>query len=158
MGYYVQGNGHINIRKENEKKAYEAMCALNRRDDLKSGGSWGGGSLSSDDPRPAGSDYHPAKWFSWLDPNYPAKCESVLDVLCELGFEVIISELFRDDQVNHYRLSYDNKTGQQDLFLEAIAPFVENGMIDWTGEDHIFWRSIFENGTVKSMTGKVTYS
>jgi hypothetical protein len=47
---------------------------------------------------------------------------------------------------------YDSKVGQEDLFLEAIAPFATPGSyIEWKGEDGFRWRDEVDGGTLQSI-------
>ena len=149
MGYFANiTNQNFFVPKENFDAAYKAMCALNDRDDLKSGGSWGGDGITSDSPRPEGMTYHPAKWFSWMPANYPAVCKDFLSILKELGFEYDL-----DDSGNLGLVHYDNKTGAEGHFFEAIAPFVQDGsFIEWRGEDGGEYRWLFTNGTCSEQT------
>lgn len=154
MGYYVDvtDSGFL-LRKEDFEKAYKAMCDLNQRDDLKSGGTWTSEGLSSKDPRPEGLDYHPAKWFSWMDANYPAKCPTFESILTELGFE-----LFFNDNGDLTRVYYSNKIGSEEHFFNVIAPYIaDGGYVDWVGEDNTSWRWVFRNGKMKMLNGVMTY-
>jgi hypothetical protein len=67
MGYYVRiVNSTARIPAANLDRAYQRMCALNHtHDHVKRGGSWGGGKQT-------------AKWFSWMDADYPATCADAL--------------------------------------------------------------------------------
>ena len=110
--------------------AYWRMCDLNKNDDLKRGGSSTG-----------------EKWFSWMDANYPETCKTDLDVLVELGFDVEEG----DEGLVIY--AYDNKSGQEELFLEAISDLlrtVDNKnsslnkpFIVWRGEDDMVWKDLY---------------
>jgi hypothetical protein len=155
MGYFVTGYGTVTIKKADEPKAYKAICALNDNDDLKNGGSWGGGELTSDHPRPAGLNHHPARWFSWTKPNYPDLFATFTEVIEHLGFE--ITETSQTDETNTYELIYDSKRGQEDLFLEACAPYL-TGQIEWTGEDGARWRNLFDGKTIINQSGRIVYS
>jgi hypothetical protein len=105
MGYYTRiTESDIFISKDDFEYCYEAMCKLNDRDDLKSGGSWGAG-ISADQPRPEGLSYHPGKWFSWMDADYPDKCKTMEDILYNLGFE----NIKYDENGNLIDIWYDNK-------------------------------------------------
>jgi hypothetical protein len=128
MGYFVQTtNNDITIKKEHFVKCYEAMCALNDRDDLKSGGSYGGDGVDARSPRPEGMDHHPAKWFAWMPADYPN------------------GDLFA--------IYYDNKTGSEDHFFSAIAKYVEkDSVVDWRGEDGAEWRWLFDGVTLNVLT------
>lgn len=155
MGYYITGEGQITVRKDNLDKAYSLLCALNDADDLKRGGSFGGAGVTSNDPRPDGMSYHPARWFSWMDANYPDTTNDFYGILTMLGFDYIVDD--DDENVVVITLTYDNKMGQEDLFLNAIAPIVESGMVDWRGEDGMMWRDEFTDGVLVQKRGRVIY-
>lgn len=145
MGYYVTiTDSKFEMSKDDLPKAYKAMCDLNDHDELKYGGSYGGSDLSSNDSRPEGLDYHPARWFSWMSADYPNKCSNFEEVMTMLGIQP-----HYDAHGNVISLGYDNKTGQQDLFLEAIAPWVRDGSyIVWRGEDDSLWVDVFAKGAM----------
>lgn len=159
MGYYIyQESALIVIKKENFAACYEALCKLNDRDDLKRGGGWGG-DISSSHPRPEGLSYHPARWFSWMDADYPLTCSNFLQILQQLGFQYDIAT--EGNQIHEVALpNWDagdlcnvswngEKMGQEDLFFEAIAPWIEDdSFIEWRGEDNEMWRWLFKDGTM----------
>jgi len=159
MGYYVNiQETDIFIAKEDFENCYKAMCELNDHDEWKTGGGSGmtvnGITYSSKDPRPEGLNYHPAKWFSWMAPNYPELIHNFQSLMQEVGFDVKY-----DDSGNLIRLWYDNKTGAEGLFLYAIAKWVRDGSyIIWHGEDNVFWKNTFSNGTMYELPGEITYS
>jgi len=159
MGYYVRIDEHnFKIAKKDFKKAYEACVALNDRDDLKSGGGGSftlsnGKQMKYGDPRPKGMSYHPMKWFSWMEPNYPETCKNLKDILDALGFETDY-----DNKGNIIGLAYDSKIGDEEYFLQAIAPFVKTGsFITWVGEDDTYWKQIFNGKKMITKTGRVVY-
>jgi len=130
MGYYVYiQQSTFKLPAKDYDAAYEAMCALNQYDDIKRGGSFGG----------PGKDI---KWFSWMDEKYPETCEDARAILCSLGFDTLISE--EGIEVT----SYDGKTGQEDLFLEAICPWA-SGHIVWCGESGDSWMDNYDHMTVR---------
>lgn len=155
MGYFVDGYGSITINNTDKVKAHQAMTALNQRDDLKQGGSWGG-EHDARNPRPEGYYYHPGKWFSWLDSDYPSKYRSFESVLEHLGFELVSLGAVDNGDTTTYKLYYSSKTGQQDLFLEAISPYI-TGEIEWSGEDGNRWKQLFNKRGVTVKTGRVVY-
>lgn len=156
MGYYVTiEKTNFTINKDKFDDCYKAMCKLNERDDLKNGGSWGGEKISSDDPRPEGLNYHPAKWFSWMDPNYPEKCKTFVEILEELGFTDLWFHPTNGDLIG---LSYDNKTGNELDFFNVIAPFVEpNSYINWRGEDGEQWQWFFDGEKLIHKFAEIVY-
>ena len=149
MGYYVTTTPEQEffLAKEHYDEAYRLMCALNDRDDLKSGGSWGGDGVSADSERPAGLDYHPARWFAWMDSNYPAKCKNVIEILQELGFIV------EHDELGIHHLAYDNKMGSEEYFLAVISHLVKDGSyIVWRGEEGNEWRWLFADNKMSEQS------
>jgi len=89
---------------------------------------------------------HNCSWFSWIDWNYHDICTSADDILQQLGFYTYISE-----NGNLHIDGYDSKTGQEDLFLEAIST-LSKGYIVWKGEEGEVWGETYggEEVIVKS--------
>jgi len=138
MGYYVRiEDSNAKIKRENLAEAYMRLCNLNKRDDLKRGGSWS-------------EDKQQKKWFSWMDENYPETCKDAEAILEALGFDVSIE----NDAV--HIVGYDNKTGQEELFMKTIGDLVE-GEIEWSGEDGARWKWVFDQGMI-TLSGKVVYA
>jgi hypothetical protein len=139
MGYYVNGNGELRIKSENLGKAYEALMALqDAPPKAKRGGSSGG-------------DQAPRFWYSWM-PEDLRTLPDTKSVFAELGFEVV------DDENGDLLIRcYDNKTGQEEVFFAAAAPFIESGDYEWTGEDGDFWAWEFEGGKMFVRYGRRTY-
>lgn len=142
MGYYVRIiDAEFLIPTKNFGKAYKAMCELNAYDDLKRGGSYGG-----EGKREA--------WFSWMDANYPETCADAEAILRQIGFEVGVI----DDGLVIY--GFESKQGQEDLFLEACAPYVKTGsFIVWQGEeDEDLSRWLFDGKTMTTQYATITVS
>jgi hypothetical protein len=127
MGYYVNiVESTAKIPAANLQKAYENMCLLNiTHDHVKRGCCRSGGKQTE-------------KFFSWMDENYPETCEDAQAVLEQLGFE---TEYNKDGDL--LITGYDNKTGQEDLFLESIT-YLTEGTIEWEGEDGDTWTTEFQ--------------
>ena len=129
MGYYVKiVKSTAYIPAANLQRAYEKMCALNvTHHSVKRGGQYKGGEKVS--------------WFSWMDENYPETCKDAQAVLEQLGFSTEYN-----DAGDLLLTGYDNKTGQEDLFLKAIE---EEGVgsIVWKGEDGNTWSTFFVGDT-----------
>lgn len=147
MGYYVRiTNSNVFVPKIKQEAAYKALCDLNGDDSIKSGGQYA-------PPPEGGPSVCVKKWFSWMDPNYPEKCKTLAEVLQEVGFDVEHNEA--GDIIS---LSYDSKTGDEDYFLNALAPFVTNGsFIEWQGEEGEKWRLEFDGRNVRSREGRTTW-
>jgi hypothetical protein len=139
MGYYVSGNGELRIKAENLGKAYEALMALQDAPDKAKRG----GSYSANERR---------YWFSWM----PEDLRTIPDtksVFAELGFEVE-----SDENGDLLIRCYDNKTGQEEVFFAAAAPFIEEGEYEWQGEDGEFWKWSFHDGKMWLHTGSRSYT
>jgi hypothetical protein len=117
------------------------MVALDKtHNDQKRGGSYSDGVKKS-------------SWFSWMPENYPETLSTAKEILDELGFEVTL-----DEQGNIIDLHYNNKMGQEDLFLKAIAPFVKEGsFINWAGEDGTNWQYFFDGKKMIEKQGQVVF-
>lgn len=154
MGYEIYTTDqNFFLSKDYFEPAYKAMCKLNDLDNFKRGGSSGGNGVSSKDPRPDGMNYHPAKWFSWMDANYPETCKTAVEILEMLGFQCGY-----DSDGNINGLYYNSKMGQEDLFLQVIAPYVGDGCyINWTGEDDEYWQYRFKDGVMTHHDGRVVF-
>jgi hypothetical protein len=162
MGYYVhlqyidtKDNTNIIIKKENIDAAYAALCELNtnpKYDILKSGGKYGGDSVAKNDNRPDNLDHHPARWFSWMESDYHKHTKNLEEILACIGFD------FEFKDGNLCDLRYSDKTGNEDIFFCALAPFIENGVeIVWSGEEGERWKWIFNNGEMFFHESKVLY-
>lgn len=125
MGYYVETQDvNITVKAGNLAVAYLALLELNKHDELKRGGSFGG-PLET-------------KWFSWM-PQDLSTLGDLKGVIADLGFEV--EYIDGDLSIGHY----SNKTGQEDLLFDAIAPFVEKGSYAiWRGEDNEYYKWEFD--------------
>lgn len=139
MGYYVKiVASDFTIKKEDFDRGYEIACKLNSRDNLKTGGAYGG----KPTPKPAQSKScasNPDKWFSWMPWNYDEVCGSLTEVLEMLGFEM---DYNGDGDITG--LSYADKTGAEDVFLDALRPVIKKGSyIIWEGEDDDEWVTRF---------------
>ena len=139
MGYYVSGNGELRIKKENLDKAHDALMALqDAPEKAKRGGSSGG-------------DKAPRIWYTWM-PEDLRTLTDTMAVFAELGFEV------SDNEDGDLLIScYDNKSGQEDVFFAAAAPFIEDDEYEWTGEDGTFWLWKFEDGRMFVRYGRREY-
>jgi len=126
MGYDVRiTESTAYVPAVNLSRVYEKMCALNvTHDNIKHGGSWKGGACI-------------ARCFSWMDVNYPETCKDARDIFKMLGFLTNY-----DDHGNLHIIGYDDKSGQEDLFLKAIEDDAV-GEIKWLGEDGEKWSTKF---------------
>lgn len=146
MGYYVETiQTEFHLPAENFDAAYKALCELNsdEHESQKTGGQM------MQDTKPENStsiSSNPNKWYAWMDWNYDETCPDLIAILTELGFTV------DTDDTGIFHLAYDyNKTGAEETFLEALAPYVTPGsFIVWQGEEGETWVDAFDGKTMKS--------
>lgn len=155
MGYYVEVvAGEVIIPKRNLTKAYKAMCELNKKHDLKCGGRYDFGEDERTETDKKGkTNGIPSRWFSWMDYDYDRTCKTADEIIDQLGFFTDT-----DEKGNLHVIGYDAKTGQEDLFFKAIAPYVlQKSYLDWMGEDGSTYRWTFKGGQFKSVNGEVVF-
>ena len=154
MGYYVDIEDiSWEMSMVHEEKAFKALCALNHDPDIDKRGR----SFSNGEPD--------KRWFSWMPEDYDKTTKSVYDILNMLGFEVEILPVIEEEvgelepwekgysPQTLYIYSYSSKIGQENLFLQALAPFVKEGSyIVWRGEHGERWKDAYEDGKM------ITYS
>ena len=140
MGYYVHiEDSNCMLPHKHADLAYWRMCALNKNDDMKRGGS------------------KTEKWFSWMEKNYPETCKDAKDILVQLGFDV------EEGDGGLVIYAYDNKSGQEGLFLEAMSDLVvahtgdEKPFITWRGEDDMVWKETYGERLVKHFQGTIVF-
>ena len=146
MGYYVETlQTEFHLPAKNFDAAYKALCELNsdEHENQKTGGQM------MQDKKPENStsiSSNPNKWYAWMDWNYDETCPDLVTILTELGFTV------DTDDTGIFHLIYDyNKTGAEETFLEALAPYVTPGsFIVWRGEEGETWVDAFDGKTMKS--------
>jgi hypothetical protein len=91
------------------------------------------------------------KWFSWVNDSEIESAESVQDVFILLGFET----RKKDGSDVFELIGYDNKNGQEDLFLAVMAPWtVDGSWLHWVGEDRAHWKHAISNGRMYTSRGE----
>ena len=140
MGYYVTITRAEFDIPETDEVLQVLKDASWKFHDWKRGGSYG----------PNGSEQ---KWFSWMPYNYDEIAMSVADVFRMLGFD------FVSENGKVCIDGYSNKTGQEDLFLAIVAPYVEEGsFIEWVGEDGTTWRMEVIDGRLTVAEGQKAWA
>ena len=144
MGYYVTTTEvDFVIEKDKCDAALAEMKRINGSefDHLKHGGSWGPDGVNE-------------KWYSWM----PTSFDEILSIAH--FFEMIGFEGNGEDLEGNFALGfYDDKTGDEGVFFEYLAPFVRSGSyIEWRGEDGEKWRWLFEDGKVISQEAKIVWA
>jgi hypothetical protein len=148
MGYYVSTTEvQFFLDKKHFEDVYKKMCELNDYHDLKRGGSYG-----TNNDQVEGDRYPRDKWFSWMDYNYPEIYSDMTSILAALDFDCEFNE-----DGNMIYLSYSNKTGNEDYFLQCFAGYVNDGSyIEFKGEENDdYYRFLFADGKMFKQQGSV---
>lgn len=74
------------------------------------------------------------------------------DILCELGFEVSLSE---GAVVGIQVLDEAKFTGEEESYLACLAPFVEDGDYIGCETDGLYWRWAFVHGRLYLVDGQI---
>lgn len=156
MGYVVQiTEGLAAVDGKRLDEALAAVKAINGLEHLKTGGT------NQEYDKPADSRsvaQTPSRWFAWLEWNYDEVYDDLAEVLNHVGFDTYYEG---GDLVI---AGYDRKSGAQDHFLAALAPYVVNPYDDtdpylqWLGEDGSIWRTRFSGGRAISQTGHIIWT
>ncbi|MGL6184752.1 MAG: hypothetical protein ACRC1T_05170 [Clostridium chrysemydis] len=89
----------------------------------------------------------------WIDFNIILKSETIEEAFEELRFE-----LFKDE--DKYKIDYfsgEKFGGYEEQFFKTIAPLIDDGYLEYIGEDGEKWRYIFKNGECKEVYPKIVW-
>ena len=130
MGYCMDlRQESFKMTKENVPKCLKALKKLATQTKKGSGGTSAKGK-------------HTAH-FAWVDTETFTKAETLEEALGEWRWDI---EMMKDGSVDGISFSGE-KSGDDTLLFEAIAPYVESGSyIEMSGEDGYIWRWKFESG------------
>lgn len=147
MGYFISTiDACFVLERENYGKAFRAVCELNARDELKTGGRHPATEVKPEDSKSLGN---PNVWFAWMPWDYDVTCSGIVEVFETLGFDVI------EDVRGISCLWYDGKSGAEEVFFEAVAPYVKEGSsITLQGEDGALIRYSFDGKGVEQSFGE----
>lgn len=142
MGYYMnQEETNFFIPKEYHGLMLQKIKSLMVDTDAMRGGSWGGGGVVE-------------KWYSWVHTQTVLEAVTVQDALKAWRWEPDLNE--EGDIV--YLSFIGEKSGQDDVILNAIAPYVKEGSyISMRGEDGALWQWFFDGKELKEKYGRVVY-
>lgn len=150
MGFYVELiEQNAKLLESDLDEAYKILCALNDRNDLKTGGRW---------PREEKDGPHNGIWFSWMDWNYPETCENAVAIFQQIGFDV-----YAEDDGSIILTYYNDKTGAQHIFLNSLSSLWksrfdgENPYFTWRGEDGSMWRYEYVDGETIILNPKIEW-
>ena len=138
MGYCMdQRAADFTIKSENKGKALEAIKGLATQTKRMGGGSSRG-----------------ERWFSWVTTKEFVEAGTLLEAISAWRWEANESE--NGDITDIY--FHGEKLGDDTIFLEAIAPYVEAGSyIEMQGEDGSIWRWVFDGRGVVEQAAKIVW-
>lgn len=151
MGYYVTMNGEVQFQRSEEARIVEGLKALNHRHDLKTGGR-----------SPKTGDPYEDNWFAWVPSRYheDESLVTVAGVLALLGVESEEGAEYGDGLVT-LTVTYDNKNGAHDVFLDALASLGCSVDVEVRGEDGERWmwttRVPGGDGSLHTMNARTVY-
>lgn len=85
-------------------------------------------------------------WYAWTNTNVCRNATELDTILKEFFDE---AELVTVDGLIELRAQHDNKKGQEDLLMQALAPFLtDDSSMEWVGEDHERYMWEFDGTTM----------
>jgi hypothetical protein len=146
MGYYVTAHGTVILPRSLEGDAVNAVRMLNYQHEMKRGRR-----------SPKTGDPFADHWFAWMPERYheDPNLRTVGDILEMVGFEV---QAHRNAGLNVYTVTYDNKTGQEEVFLNVLADYAQVE-IEAVGEDGERWKwvNVKAGAPLEYHTATITY-
>lgn len=91
---------------------------------------------------------------SYVDFNTVLEAESIEDVLGEFRFELCLN---KDDRYEIDYFSGEKFGGYEESLFKCIAPYVNDGYIEYLGEDGERWRYIFKNGRCREVYPEIIW-
>jgi hypothetical protein len=129
------------IAQVNQARALEAALELCNHPEMMRGGSWRGETRLS-------------ACFSWVDMDKFKAAENLVKAIKCWGWEPSVDAEGNITGINFAR----EKSGQENLLFDAIAPFVQDGSyIEMSGEDDVMWRWVFKGGECHEVTPTITW-
>jgi hypothetical protein len=145
MGYYINAQGTITMPRSLEAEALHALKMLNYDHETKRGGLLGNPDATFE-----------TRWYSWMPERWHEHVASVKEVLEMVGFGVTTE---REDGLDVYIVTYDSKTGQEDVFLNCLAGYA-HVEVEVVGEDgsRWMWANSKAGAPLHHLSAEVTYT
>lgn len=138
MSYYANvTDSDFCVPADKLDEAFKALCALNSHEEMNDRHLWSSEPIG----KPADSTSvasRPDFSFGHMDWDYDVRCDSVQDVLSELGFDCETGDY--GVSIGEFSGSY---SGDEPRFLSVLAAFVKpHSYIEFHGEDGESWREV----------------
>jgi len=139
MGYEITQRGAVfGMQKENFEPCLQAIKALADRVQFLASGENSMGD----------------RWYSWVNTEKFVSAKTLEEALEEWGWEIQLAE----DGDAYFLQFVNEKLGDDEVLLNAIAPYVEDGSyIEIAGEDADWWRWVFKGGKMFEITPEITW-
>ena len=144
----------LTIPAENTQDAFQTLCNLNTKDDLKSGHIFSSKKLIKPENSTSLAE-DPSVRFINMPWNYDEVCEAVEEILELLNFSVE-----KDLEGDVHILSFESDHGgDEEVFLKDLAPYVKPGsFIEWQADNGEMWRNDFVQKKMITSTGEVNWT
>jgi len=142
MGYYIYlEDANFHIKKENFEPALQALKNLMAKEsELGHGGTYYNGVHT--------------RHFSWIDSTSVLKAETLEAAMEECCWTVWLNKNGDIDGIEFI----NEKIGDDEYILQAIAPFVEKGSyLNMKGEDGAMWRWEFDGQALIEKQAQITW-
>lgn len=100
-----------------------------------------------------------ASGYGEIVPKGGSFSEELLKELADMGeFEIFSRDDYRDGKIRWF-ISYDGNfhSDYAEEYLRKLAPYVESGDIEMSGEEETFWKYVFTDGAWGEVAGRITY-
>lgn len=144
----------LTIPAENTQEAFQALCNLNAKDDLKSGCIFSSQKLIKPENSTSLAEDTSVRFIN-MPWNYDELYETVEEILEVLNFSVE-----KDLEGDVHILSFESDHGgDEEVFLKALAPYVKPGsFIEWQADNGEMWRNDFVQKKMITSTGEVSWT
>ena len=142
MGYCMNmQDSSFHIPKNNFSDALAAIKGVMNISDKMHGASYEGGKET-------------CRWYSWVNTDAVLAAETLQEAMHVWRWKPYIGDSGDIEGISFY----GEKSGQDEVFFGAIAPFVKSGSyICMHGEDGALWRWYFDGTLCLEQNGKVVY-
>lgn len=94
------------------------------------------------------------RWYSWVNTDAVLAAETLQEAMCVWRWKPYVSDSGDIEGISFF----GEKSGQDEVFFRAIAPFVKSdSYICMHGEDGAHWRWYFDGFRCLEQNGKVVY-
>lgn len=142
MGYNARGTGSITIDSSKLDKLFLAVRMMLNENNIIQNGVLTNRNLSN-------------RSYAWVDSDDLRSACSKKNL--KMVFQCWGFSIEATKNTDEYIIDFDNKLGDEEIFMKRIAPFISRGEIFWTGEDGAMWKYEYKEGQVRVFSAKIVY-